>query len=122
MYTQIYYVTVIFITLESPQVIISPAQSPHRVTVGTQLLLYCAAEGLPTPTVQWHSNDIPLHPLQQPYQQLYLVPTDSPHTTVYTCIGRSNIRGVDHVAQANVTVTVESKQTFNIAILIFVYI
>jgi len=90
--------------------IISPSQSPHRVTVGTQLLLYCAAEGLPTPTVQWHSNDVPLHPLQQPYQQLYLVPTDSPGTTVYTCIGRNHIRGVDHVAQANITVIVESKE------------
>ena len=66
---------------------------------------------MPTPTVQWFSNDVPLHPLQQPYQQLYLVPTDSPHTTVYNCIGRNNIRGVDHVAQANVTVIVESKQT-----------
>ena len=98
----------IFIT-EPPQMIISPSQSLHRVTVGTQLLLYCAAEGLPTPTVQWHSNGFPLHPLQQPYQQLYLVPTDSPHTTVYTCIGRNNIRGVDHVVEANVTVIVEGK-------------
>ena len=104
-----YINTVVLFTIETPQMIISPSQSPHRVTVGTQLLLYCAAEGLPTPTVQWHSNGFPLHPLQQPYQQLYLVPTDSPHTTVYTCIGRNNIRGVDHVAEANVTVIVESK-------------
>ena len=95
---------------EPPQMIINPSKSPHRVIVGTQLLLYCAAEGLPTPTVQWHSNGVFLHPLQQPYQQLYLVPTDSPHTTVYTCIGRNHIRGVDHIAQANVTVIVESKQ------------
>ena len=89
--------------------IISPSQSPHRVTVGTQLLLYCAAEGLPIPTVQWYSNDVPLHPLQQPYQQLYLVPTDSPHTTVYKCVGRNNIRGVDRFSQAKVKVVVESK-------------
>ena len=98
------------LSLEPPQMIISPSQSPHRITVGTQQLLYCAAEGLPTPTVQWLSNGVPLHPLQQPYQQLYLVPTDAPHTTVYTCMGRNHIRGVDHVAQANVTVIVESKQ------------
>jgi len=100
----------IFSYLEPPQMIISSSQSPHRVTVGTQLLLYCAAEGIPTPTVQWHSNDVPLHPLQQLYQQLYLVPTDSPGTTVYTCIGRNHIRGVDHVSQANITVIVESKE------------
>ena len=63
-----------------------------------------------TTVPQWHSNGVPLHPLQQPYQQLYLVPTDSPHTTVYTCMGRNRIGRVDHVAQANVTVIVESKQ------------
>ena len=88
--------------------IISPSKSPHRVAVGTQLLLYCAAEGLPTPTVQWYSNGV-LHPLQQSYQQLYLVPTDSPHTTVYTCIGRNRFKGINHVSQAKVTVIVESK-------------
>jgi len=99
-----------FTYLEPPQMIISPSQSPHRVTVGTQLLLYCAAEGIPTPTVQWNSNDVPLHPLQQPYQQLYLVPTDSPHTTIYTCIARNHIRDVDRVAQVNVTVIVDSKE------------
>ena len=89
--------------------IISPSKSPHRVAVCTQLLLYCAAEGFPTPTVQWYSNGVLLHPLQQPYQQLYLVPTDSPHTTVYTCIGRNRFKGIDHFSQANVTVIVESK-------------
>ena len=90
--------------------IISPSKFPHRVTVGTQLLLYCAAEGIPTPTVQWYSNGVLLlHPLQQTHQQLYLVPTDSPHTTVYTCIGRNSFKGVNHVSQANVTVIVESK-------------
>ena len=113
----LYNCPIYFNYLELLQMIISPSQSPHRVTVGTQLLLYCAAEGLPTPTVQWYSNDVPLHPLQQPYQQLYLVPTDSPHTTVYSCIGRNNIRDLDLFARANVTVIVEGKQSLCIVIL-----
>ena len=95
---------------EPPQMIISPSQSPHIVKVGTQLLLYCAAEGLPIPTVQWHGDGVPVHPLEELYQQIFLVPTDSPHTTVYTCIGRNHAKGVDHVAQANVTVVVGGKK------------
>ena len=86
--------------------VISPSQSPHTVKVGTHLLLYCAAEGLPIPTVQWHSDGVPLHPLQQLYQQIYLVPTDYPHTTAYSCVGRNHVAGIDYAAQANVTVVV----------------
>ena len=87
--------------------IISPSQSPHIVKVGTQLLLYCAAEGLPIPTVQWYGDGVPVHPLQELYQQIFLVPTDTPRTTVYTCIGKNRAKDVEHVAQANVTVVVE---------------
>ena len=43
--------------------------------------------GFPLPEVQWFSEGIPVHPLRQPYQQIYLVPTDSAHTTTYTCVG-----------------------------------
>ena len=95
---------------EPPQMIISPSQSPHIVKVGTQLLLYCAAEGLPIPTVQWHGDGVPVHPLEELYQQIFLVPTDSPHTTVYVCIGRNQVKGVDYVDQANVIVVVEGKK------------
>jgi len=97
-------------TIEPPQIIISPSQSPHIVKVGTQLLLYCAADGLPLPTVQWYGDGVPVHPLEELYQQIYLVPTDSPHATVYTCIGRNRVKDIVYVAQANVTVVVEGKE------------
>ena len=43
--------------------------------------------GFPLPEVQWFSEGFPVHPLRQPYQQIYLVPTDSAHTATYTCVG-----------------------------------
>ena len=99
-------------SLEPPQIIINPPSSPIRVPVGSQLPLYCTAvKGFPLPNVQWHSQGIPVHPLSEPYQQIYLVPTDSPHTTTYTCVGTYFKRGFG-VREINVTVTVivESEQ------------
>ena len=65
-------------------------------------------EGVPIPNVQWHSEGFPVPPVSDPYQQIYLVPTNSPHTTTYTCIGISYDR-VRITASANVTVIVEGK-------------
>ena len=98
-------------TLESPQIIISPSKPPLKVSVGDHLPLYCTAvKGFPIPSVQWYSEGAPVYPIPQTYQQIYLVPTDSPHTTVYTCVGTIHSQGeiVDEV-RVNVTVIVESK-------------
>ena len=56
--------------------------------------------------------------MPQAYQQIYLVPTDSPHTTVYTCVGTIHSQGkiVDEV-RVNVTVTVESKTIMMLTII-----
>ena len=44
------------------------------------------------------------------YQQIYVVPTDSPHTTTYTCVGTTHSEGViTNELKVNITVTVESK-------------
>ena len=97
-----------FYLLEQPQIIINPPSSQIRAPVGSQLPLYCiAVKGYPIPVVQWHSKGIPVHPLSQPYQQIYLVPTDSPHTTTYTCVGTTFEHGSQEI---NVTVIVESEQ------------
>lgn len=64
------------------------------------------------PFVQWYSEGYPVYPTPQAYQQIYLVPTDSPHTTVYTCVGTTYSQGVvvDQL-KVNVTVVVESKMS-----------
>ena len=97
--------------LEPPQLIISPMQSPLRVTVGGHLPIYCiAVQGVPIPEVQWHSEGLPVHPLSSFYQQIYVVPTDSPRTITYTCIGTTFSRGIEtSELRVNVTVIVEGK-------------
>ena len=104
------YICIYF--LEPPQIILNPSSSPVRVTVGSQFPLFCIAiKGYPIPDVQWYSEDLPVYPLPQPYQQLYLVPTDSPHTTTYTCVGTTYSQGVKvNELRINVTIIVESEQ------------
>ena len=87
-------------------------QSPLRVTVGVHLPIYCiAVKGVPIPEVLWHSEGFPVHPFPSFYQQVYVVPTDSPHTTTYTCAEtRYFSRGeVISELRVNVTVIVEGK-------------
>ena len=74
-----------------------------------RLLLYCEAYGQPVPTVQWYSNNIPAIPIAQLFQQLYSVPTDSPHTTVYTCVGRNSAGNMPRKREKSVTVTVQGR-------------
>ena len=86
-------------------------QSPLRVTVGGHLPIYCTAvKGIPIPQVQWHSEGLPVYPSQTFYQQVYVVPTDSPHTTTYTCVETRYLRrGEVSELRVNVTVIVEGK-------------
>jgi len=87
--------------------IVSPLQSPLRVTVGGHLPIYCTAiKGVPTPNIQWHSKGFPVYPYLSLYQQIYLVPTDSPHTTTYTCVGTIYTRSGQKFDEQNVTITV----------------
>ncbi|XP_065904619.1 basement membrane-specific heparan sulfate proteoglycan core protein-like isoform X2 [Dysidea avara] len=92
----------------APRVTIDPPYSPHTVSVGTRVFLYCIAEGRPIPTIKWYKNNF-LIPEQT--SQLYLVPTDSPHSTKYTCEGINNAGNVKNTASASVTVKVEDIQT-----------
>ena len=85
-------------------------QSPLRVTVGGHLPIFCTAvEGFPIPDLQWHSEGIPVFPFIQGYQQIYVVPTDSPGTTTYTCVANEFSRGEEFTL--NVTVIVEGIDT-----------
>ena len=97
--------------LEPPKIIISPLQSPLKVSVGGHLPLYCTAvAGFPIPEVQWHSEGFPVYPPPQPHQQIYLVPTNSPHETTYTCVCtyKQGVK-VSSELRINVTVIVHGK-------------
>ena len=72
--------------------------------------LYCRASGKPIPTVQWYKDDIAVNPLPSYYQQVFLVPTDSPHTTVYTCVGINYAGNKKRVRSANITVVVKGEK------------
>ena len=89
-------------SIDPPLVSIS-SQPSLMVKVGAQLSLYCTAQGLPNPTVQWYKGSQPVILKANALLQLLNVPTQSPHTTVYTCIGRNRIG----TTPANVTVIVE---------------
>ena len=102
--------------LEAPELIIRPRKSPLRVTVGDHLPIYCVAEkGVPIPEVQWHSEGFPVYPSRTFYQQIYVVPTDVPHTTTYTCMETRYLNRGGQVSElsVNVTVIVEGKLICN---------
>ena len=89
-----------------PRVTINLTRSPYVVNIGTKLVLYCTAEGLPIPTIQWYKNNISIPQQSSPF---YLASTDTPGTTVYTCEGRNNAGNMENVASTNVIVTVKSR-------------
>ena len=74
------------------------------INVGSVEVVYCQADGKPIPTVQWYKGGTPVTPLSSNF---LLIPTDSPHTTVYTCEGVNYAGNKKHVGIANITVIVK---------------
>ena len=93
---------------DAPSVSIYPNGSNYTVSVGTKLLMYCIANGLPAPTIQWYENNVPIPEQTSP---LYIVPTDTPHVTLYSCEAKNNAGNIENTAYANITVTVQSKNS-----------
>ena len=81
--------------------------SPHRVCIGDFVPLLCKAKGVPTPTVQWYEGEVAVKDNADSSDQVYYVPTDSPHTTTYTCLSKNNAGGVIRTVKANITVIVQ---------------
>ena len=95
-------------SLDPPDVSIANI-SPYITCVGGLVILYCTSEGKPIPKVQWFKDDTAVTPLPSHYQQAFLPPTTSPHTTVYTCKGVNYAGNMTHTRSANITINVQSK-------------
>ena len=83
--------------------------------VGSLAILYCRAIGKPIPRVQWYKDDTTVNSISSSFQQSFIVPTNMPHTTVYTCKGINYIGNMKHIRSANITVIVKGNmiQTCN---------
>ena len=97
--------------LDAPQITIAP-QSPYIIKVGDTGILYCKANGNPIPLVQWYTGNIAVNPVASPFQNYFLVPTNAPHTTVYTCKGTNNAGNMKHTAHGNITVIIEFEGSY----------
>ena len=81
-------------------------KSPYTTYMGSLAILYCEATGKPFPLVQWFKDDIPVTVPSQ-MQQLFRIPTNMSHITIYTCKGINYIGDIRHTRYANVTVNVK---------------
>ena len=84
------------------------------VNVKEQLILYCIAEGLPTPKIQWYKNNVSIPRQPSP---VHLASTRVPGTTVYTCEGRNNAGNMENIVRASITVVVKSMWIIKINVL-----
>ena len=91
---------------DAPRVSIYPHGSSYTINVDTELVLYCTANGLPTPTIQWYENKVAI---PEQTSSLYTVPTNTSHVTLYSCEAKNNAGNIENTAYANITVTVQSK-------------
>ena len=110
----------LFVSVDPPFISIAN-ESPYMTNVGSLATLYCKAIGKPIPRVQWYKDDTTVNPISSPFQQSFVVPTNMPHTTVYTCRGTNYIGNIKHIRSANITVIVKgnvsnSKINFNFCI------
>ena len=77
-------------------------------SVGSLAILYCRVIGKPIPRVQWYKDDTTVSPSSSS-QQTFIVPTNMPRTTVYTCKGTNYIESMKHTRSASITVIVKGK-------------
>ena len=96
----------LFIPVDPPFVSIAN-KSPYMTNVGSLAILYCRAIGKPIPRVQWYKDDTTVNPISSSFLQPFIVPTDIPHTTVYTCKGTNYIENVKYTRSASITVIVK---------------
>ena len=106
---------IIMFSIDPPSVSI-PNKSPYTINMGDLAILYCTSLGNPIPRVQWFKDDTAVNPISSPFQQIFIVPTNMPHTTVYTCKGINYIANKKHAMSANITITIKGKYECNYVI------
>ena len=77
------------------------------VKVGSLTILFCSATGRPSPLVQWCKDGTQVTCRSSRLDQsFYVVLTDVPHTTTYTCKAMNYVANVKCSRSANITVIV----------------
>ena len=99
-------IIILLISIDPPVVSIAN-ESPYMTNMGSLAVLYCRAAGNPIPRVQWYKDDTTINPISSPFQQTLIVPTDMPHTTVYTCKGTNYIGNMKYTRSVDITVIVK---------------
>ena len=96
---------VLSISLDCPFVFIAN-KSPYMVKVGSLAILFCSATSKPSPLVQWCKDKVTC---RSPHldQSFYVVATNVPHTTIYTCKAMNYVANVKCSRSANITVIVQ---------------
>ena len=85
-------------------------QSSLTVDVGDLVSIWCRAEGLPVPTVQWYKNNEVVNPNADMTLQVMDVPTNSLHNTVYTCVAKNSAGNMNHTVKIETYVSVQSNE------------
>ena len=97
-------------------------KSSLTASVGDQISVWCRAEGVPTPTVQWYKNDEIVSPNVDMIMQVMEVPTDTAHNTMYTCVARNFAGNKNHTITVDSSVSVQSNILANMFVCYLLFI
>jgi len=95
------------LVLDPPKPRLFPDYSSYHVSINTKLVLNCSADGYPTPTIRWYKDDILISNPEASYSVID-VQTDRHGSTVYTCVAKNYVGGVEYKKGENITVNIES--------------
>jgi len=92
---------------DGPRITINPAVENYTVDVRSFSFIFCKADGVPIPDVEWFTSGASVLRLSQRVQQYITVSTAHAHVAVYTCRASNTIAGKKSVIEKNITVIVQ---------------